>query len=173
MTLAEVADLLQRELRKHFELERAEGLFDQDKTRATANLIRRTSRAQGVLVPPLGCPDRPDTLNLVVFLDRFVMATSFIMSVERAGTFAFLPATEKGEGTEQPLEKGRYLSQRFQAFAINQVQQLQRGTIGVLLSLLLFLNCREAGVEVGGKDSLALDRSLPRRLCERSPTSGG
>lgn len=100
VTLAEVVDLRQMELRRNFELEQAESFFDLDKTRAVANLIRRTSRAQGMMVPPLGCLDRPDALNLVVFLERFSSATSFVTSTRKAGTFAFIPSVaEKAEGT--------------------------------------------------------------------------
>lgn len=94
-----VVDLRQKELRENFELEQAESFFDLDKTRAVANLIRRTSRAQGLMVPPLGCLDRPDALNLVIFLERFPLATSFITSTRKAGTFAFIPSAEKPEGT--------------------------------------------------------------------------
>jgi hypothetical protein len=56
-----------------------------DVARATAGFIRKTTNAQGMLVPSMGFLDQLDRWCLVVFLEKLGDPKSFISSVTNTG----------------------------------------------------------------------------------------
>lgn len=84
ITLARVIDARSADLWADLGLTNAPSCFlDRGIARAVARLLRSTTDADGLLVPPVALLDQPDRWNLVVFLDR--AAAGFITSCAEEG----------------------------------------------------------------------------------------
>jgi RES domain-containing protein len=91
LSLEVILDLRDPKVRIQLNSDQHGDLFDATKTRAIANLIRSTTLAQGIIVPPLGCLDKPEMWNLVVFLERFQLRPTFVTAHRQVATFSYRP----------------------------------------------------------------------------------
>lgn len=64
--------------------------------RATANFVRRTSMAEGLLVPSMAFLDDPARWNLILFLERLPHDLATFITVTYDGTFRVAPAEAEG-----------------------------------------------------------------------------
>lgn len=89
ITLDRVLDLRDGQIWADLMLTNAPHCFlDREIACATAQFIRRTSQAQGLLVPTVAMLDKPERWNLVLFLEKLPSdSTRFINAVQAEGPF--------------------------------------------------------------------------------------
>lgn len=86
LVLDHVIDLREMTVWHELSLENAPTCFlNVPVARVTSYFIRTTSKAQGIIVPPVGLLDRPDRWNLVLFLEKLPDPSKFITSVKEIG----------------------------------------------------------------------------------------
>jgi hypothetical protein len=92
VTLNAVLDLRQATVRRALGLSGGMRRFlDTEVARATATFIRRTTSAEGLLVPSVAFLDDPNCWNLVLFLEKVPQDLNAFVTVTPAGTFRVAP----------------------------------------------------------------------------------
>lgn len=81
LRLSAVLDLRRDDVQAALSIEGPADFLSMAKCQAYAAMARTTD-AKAILVPPIGALDRPDSWNLVVFVDRFDDQATFVSQVE-------------------------------------------------------------------------------------------